>query len=92
MIGQKLGPWDQFESFNLSGDPSLSSWVVPPNADAKETLNSVCVPNTSISPVNEIDEGSDMQNNPSHSPSPYSFSTIEPQEDFTGHIVGSPTK
>ena len=85
-------PPSKFESFNLSGDPSLSSWVVPPTADAKETLNSVSVPNTSISPVNEMDEGSDLQNNPSHSPSPYSLSTIEPQEDFTGHIVGSPSK
>ena len=86
-------PPSKFESFNLSGDPSLSSWVVPPPvADVKETLNSVCVPKTSISPVNEIDEGSDLQHNPSHSPSPYSLSTIEPQEDFTGHIVGSPSK
>ena len=76
-------PPGKFESFNLSGDPSMSSWVVP---DTRETQNSLRGRNTSISPVNEIDEARPPP--PSHSPSPFLLSSIEPLEDFTGHLAG----
>ena len=76
-------PPGKFESFNLSGDPSMSSWVVP---NTRETQNSHrgCIP--SISPVTEIDEASPRP--PSHSPSPFLLPSIEPLEDFTGHLAG----
>ena len=76
-------PPGKFESFILSGDPSMSSWVVP---DTRETQNSFRGRNTSISPVNEIDEA--RPHPPSHSPSPFLLSSIEPLEDFTGHLAG----
>ena len=78
-------PPGKFESFNLSGDPSMSSWVVPAS-DTKEAQNSLRGRKTSISPVTEIDEVA--PNRPSHSPSPFFPSTIEPLEDFTGHLAG----
>ena len=76
-------PPGKFQSFNLSGDPSMSSLVVP---DTRETQNSHrgCIP--SISPVNEIDAASPRP--PSHSPSPFLLPSIEPLEDFTGHLAG----
>ena len=78
-------PPGKFESFNLSGDPSMSSWVVHAS-DTKEAQNFLRGRKTSISPVNEIDEVA--PNRPSHSPSPFFPSTIEPLEDFTGHLAG----
>ena len=78
-------PPGKFESFSLSGDPSMSSWVVP-TSDRKETQNSLRGRKTSISPVNEIDEA--LPNKPSHSPSPIFLSRNEPLEDFTGHLAG----
>ena len=76
-------PPGKFESFNLSGDPSMSSWVVP---DTRETQNSLRGRIPSISPVTEIDEASPHP--PSHSPSPFLLPSIEPLEDFTGHLAG----
>ena len=53
-------PPSKFESFVVSEDPSLSTWIVP-------------------------DRSSDPPH-PSHSPSP--LFTVEPREDFTGHLAG----
>ena len=78
-------PPGKFESFNLSGDPSMSSWVFPAS-DTTEAQNTLRGRKKSISPVNEIDEAA--PNRPSHSPSPFFSSSIEPLEDFTGHLAG----
>ena len=78
-------PPGKFESFNLSGDPSMSSWVVPAS-DTNEAQNSHRGRKTSISPVKEINEVTPSR--PSHSPSPFFPSSIEPLEDFTGHLAG----
>ena len=78
-------PPEKFRSFNLSMDPSLSSWIVPAS-DNKECEQSFIDQKTSITPVVDIDQA--VQNNPSNSPSPYFPSSIEPLEDFTGHLAG----
>ena len=83
----------KFDSFQVSEDPSLSSWVVTTTTPAvasdrqQENLNAAHAPNASIYPVTEIDE-----NVVSHSPSPFSYSDLEPAEDFTGHLAGESTK
>ena len=66
-------PPSKFQSFSLSGDPSLSSWVLPSPSHAAAASESAPLPRTaSMSPVPEAAVSS----------------SYEPREDFTGHLLG----
>lgn len=66
-------PPEKFESFNLSLEPSLSSWVVSDPALVRP----------SVSPILE---SLDILRSEQPSPSPAHHPGCEPMEDFTGHF------
>ena len=65
-------PPSKFQSFSLSGDPSLSSWVLPSPSHAAA---SECAPLPSTASVSPVPEAAVS-------------SSYEPREDFTGHLLG----
>ena len=72
-------PPSKFESFNLSLEPSMSSWVVPVSDSIRP----------SVSPLLESLDSPHPEPRPSPGPSPsltQPTGNIEPMEDFTGHF------
>jgi len=81
-------PPSTFESFNLSREPSLSSWVIPQDtteiSPAETTNSSNIFSKPPASPVKELRESSLARISESPDSLPRS---LEPVEDFTGHLT-----
>jgi len=80
-------PPNTFESFNLSREPSLSSWVIPHDVSTEilppEALHSSNVlSKPSASPIKELRDSPLARISESPDSLPQS---LEPVEDFTGH-------